>query len=148
PSVTVPVSTTVQQNVNVTTPSSTVVVASSLDHSHSSPQTSSKVAPFVVGVGALVLLGSGLGFELWAESKYAAAKSEMMNQPHRDSLYDSANMKRYVAQGLAVGGLTAGGVAVWLYLRGGNRERDATTHASVRVVPMATSVSLSLSGQF
>ena len=146
--VTVPVSTAVQQHVNVFTPSPAVVVVPPLDHSRAPPQTSSKIAPFVVGAGALALLGGGLGFELWAESKYDAAKSEMTSQLRRDSLYDSANTKRYVAQGLAAGGLAMGGLAVWLYLRGGNREHDATANARVRVVPMTTSVSLYLSGHF
>jgi hypothetical protein len=102
--------------------------------------------PLVVGAGALALLGGGLGFELWAESRYDAAKSEMTSQLRRNSLYNEANTKRYVAEGLAVSGLAAGGAAVWLYLRDGNRERDATTNPSVRVMPTATG--LALSGQF
>ena len=64
----------------------------------------------------------------------------------RACLYNSANTKRYVAEALAVSGLAASGAAVWLYLRGDNRERDATTDASVHVVPTATG--LALSGQF
>ena len=81
-----------------------------------------------------------------ATCKYAPAKSEMTSQPRRTSLYNSANTKRYVAEALAVSGLAAGGAAVWLYLCGGNHERDATTNASVHVVP--TSTGLALSGQF
>lgn len=111
-----------------------------------SPRTSSKVVPLVIGASALALLGSGLGFELRAESSYDAAKSEMTNQPRRDSLYNSANTKRYLAEALAVSGLAAGGAAVWLYLRGDNHERDATRGASVHVVPTATG--LALSGRF
>jgi hypothetical protein len=78
--------------------------------------------------------------------RYVAAKSEMTSQPRRESLYNSANTKRYVAEALVVSRLPAGGVAVWLYLRDGNRERDATTDASVHVVPTATG--LALSGRF
>jgi tetratricopeptide (TPR) repeat protein len=96
------------------------------------PRAPSKTVPLLVGAGALALLGAGLGFELWAESNYDAAKSEMMSQARRDSLYDSAATKRYVAQGFVVTGLAAGGVAVWLYLRRGER---APTSASVQVVP-------------
>lgn len=96
--------------------------------------------------GAVALLGGGLGVELWAESSYNSAKAEMASQPRRDSLYDSANTKRHVGEVLAVGGLAAGGAAVWLYLRSGNREPRATTEASLRVVPTGTG--LSLSGQF
>jgi hypothetical protein len=99
------------------------------------PRAPSKAVPLALGAGALVLLGGGLGLELWAESNYDAAKSEMMSQSRRDSLYDSAATKRYVAQGLVVTGLAAGGIAVWLYLRNG--ERGAPTSASVQVVPTA-----------
>jgi hypothetical protein len=104
------------------------------------------VVPLVVGAGGLALLGSGLGFELWAESRYDEAKSEMTSQPRRNSLYNSANTKRYVAEALAVSGLAAGGAAVWLYLRSGNHERDAATDTVVHVVPTTTGVALS--GQF
>jgi hypothetical protein len=110
------------------------------------PRTSSKAVPLVVGAGALALLGTGLGFELRAESSYDAAKSEMTSQPRRASLYDSANTKRYAAEALAVSGLAAGGAAVWLYLRGDNHERDAATDTTVHVVP--TTTGLALSGQF
>jgi len=110
------------------------------------PHASSKLVPLIIGTGALALLGGGLGLELWAESKYDAAKSEMMSQLHRESLYNSANRKRYAAEAFAVSGIVAGGAAVWLYLRGGNRERNAVTDASMHVVPTATG--LALSGQF
>jgi hypothetical protein len=123
-----------------------VVVVPAIDPSPVPPHISSKVAPLVVGAGALALLGGGLSFELWAESRYAAANAEMTSQPRRESLYNSANTKRYVAEAIAVSGLAAGGTTVWLYLRDGNRERDATTNASVRVVPTVTG--LALAGQF
>jgi tetratricopeptide (TPR) repeat protein len=102
------------------------------------------VVPLAVGGGALALLGAGLGFELWAESRYDAAKSEMAIQSHRDSLYDAANTRRYVGEVLAVTGLAAGGVAVWLYLRDRSAERAAG--ASVAVVPTGTG--LVLHGKF
>jgi hypothetical protein len=57
-------------------------------------------------------------------------------------LYNSANTKCYVAEELAVSGLAAGGVAVWLYVRNGNREHNATTDAIVHVVPTATGLAL------
>lgn len=146
PAVNLPVTNVIEQNVNVAVPPSTVVVVPALDHSHAVPPTSSKVVPLVIGAGALALIGGGLGFELWAESRYAAAKAEMTNQLRRDSLYNSANTKRYIAEGIAASGLAAGGAAVWLYLLNGSRERDATTNAGVHVVPTATG--FALSGQF
>lgn len=74
--------------------------------------------------------------------KHATAKSEMASQLPHNSLYNSANTKRYLAEALAVSRLVAGRAAVWLYLRGGNHERDATSHASVHVMPTTTELAL------
>jgi hypothetical protein len=102
--------------------------------------------PLVVGATALALLSGGLGFELWAESKYDAAKSETTDQSRRDSLESSANTRRYLGEVFAVSGLVAGGTAVWLYLRHRNGERDTVTSASMYVVPTVTG--LALAGHF
>jgi hypothetical protein len=117
-----------------------------IDRGPASSRTSSNVVPLVLGAGALALLGGGLGFELWAESRYDAAKSEMTSRSRRDSLYDAANTRRYIAQAFAVTGLAAAGTAVWLYLRDRSREHRATNNTSMYVVPAAAG--LSLSGQF
>jgi hypothetical protein len=101
--------------------------------------------PLVVAAGALTLLGGGLGCELWAESKYDAAKSEMTSQNRRDALYSAANTRRYAAELLAIGGLAAGGAAVWLYLRDRNPEHAASS-AGTHVVPTATG--FALTGRF
>ncbi len=124
-------------------PPSTVVPA--IDRAPE-PSHASHDVPLVLGASALALLGGGLGFELWAEARYDAAKSEMTSRPRRDSLYNSANTNRYIAEALAASGLAAGGAAVWLYLRDGDHRRDATIDASVHVVPMATG--LAVSGRF
>ncbi|HEX3475786.1 MAG TPA: caspase family protein [Kofleriaceae bacterium] len=100
----------------------------------------------VAGASALALLAGGLGFELRAEARYDAAKSEVTSRPHRDSLYSSANTNRYIAEAVAASGLIAGGAAVWLYLRDGDHRPDATIDASVHVVPMATG--LAVMGRF
>jgi serine/threonine-protein kinase len=122
------------------------VITTATDPAPESPRAPSKIVPIVVGAGALALLGGGLGFELWAESRYDAAKSEMTSQSRRSSLYDSANTRRHVAAVFAVTGVAAGGAAVWLYLHGRNVERSGTSSASVEVVPTATG--LALWGQF
>jgi serine/threonine-protein kinase len=101
------------------------------------PYPSGHATPLVVAAGALALLGGGLGCELWAESKYSAAKSEMMSQERRDALYSSANTRRYTAELLATGGLAAGGAAVWLYLRDRNQERSATSRVGAQLIPTA-----------
>src|SRR5262249_16190132 len=117
-------------------------VASTIHSPPPPPHTSSHGVSFVVGAGALALLGGGLGVKLWADSTYEASASELMSQARRDSLYDAANTRRYLAEALAVGGLAAGGVAVWLYLRDDQRERRSTTDASLHVVPTATGLAL------
>lgn len=114
-------------------------------HPLAPPPTSSTAVPLIVGAGALALLGGGLGFELWAESTYGAANAEMTSQQRRDSLYNSANTDRHVAQAFAAGGLAAATAAVWLYLRAGSRERNPAS-TSVHLVPRATGIALV--GQF
>jgi hypothetical protein len=107
------------------------------------PSHPSRTVPIILGAGVLVLLGGGLGLELWAESKYDAAKSEMTSRPRRDSLYDAANTRRYVAEGLAVSGVAVAGAAVWVYVHGGNRPPDTT---SLHIVPSPTE--LAVAGRF
>ena len=81
----------------------------------------SKVLSLALGGAALGLAGSALGFELWARSTYDKSKHEP-DDARQDSLWHSANTRRYVAEGLGVAGIACAGVAVWLYLRGGERE--------------------------
>jgi len=121
-------------------------VAAAIGRAAEPPRTASTPAPLVVGVAVLALLGGGLGLERWAESNYTAARSEMTSQTRRESLYNSANTKRYVAEASAASGFVAGGVALWLYLRERNRERDAAMSANTRVVPIAGG--LALAGAF
>jgi hypothetical protein len=121
------------------------MVAPAIDRAPGSSHTSHGV-PLVLGAGALGLLGGGLGFELRAEARYGAAKSELTSHPRRVSLYNSANTNRYLAEALAASGLAAGGAAVWLCLRDGDHRPDATIDASVHVVPTASG--LAVSGRF
>jgi len=116
-----------------------------IDRAPGSSHTS-HVVPLVLGASALGLLGGGLGFELRAEARYDAAKSEMTSYSRRNSLYSSANTNRYIAEALAASGLAAAGAAVWLYLRDEPHPPDATIGASMRVVPTGTG--LAVSGRF
>ncbi|HEX3475783.1 MAG TPA: hypothetical protein VHT91_12205 [Kofleriaceae bacterium] len=118
------------------------MVVPAVDRAPGSSHTSHDV-PIVLGAGALALLGGGLGFELRAEARYDAAKSEVTSRPRRDSLYDSANTNRYIAEAVAASGLAVGGAALWLYLRDSEHRPDATIDASVRVVPTATGLAVS-----
>jgi hypothetical protein len=92
-----------------------------------------KLIPIALGGGGLALVGGAIGFELWGSSTYDDAKAEMTDQARRDSLYNSANTKHYVAQGMAVAGVGCAGVAVWLYLRkhGEQTTQTARTHELV-----------------
>jgi hypothetical protein len=110
-------------------------------HAHAS-----NVIPLVVGAGALALLGGALGFELWGESAYNSAKAEMMDQAHRDSLFGSANDKRYAAEGLAVAGVAAAGLAVWLFVR--NRGDEPSTASASKSQLVVTPMGLAIVGGF
>lgn len=103
--------------------------------------------PIAVGAGAVVLLGGALGFSLWGDATYDAAKAET-DRVKRDSLYDAANRKRYVAEGLVVAGVGCAGAAVWLYLRHrGTRAETTSAHAQhLTVIPTASGIGIV--GQF
>jgi len=92
----------------------------------------SKLLPRVLGGAALGLVGGAVGFELWASSTYNQSKREPDNA-RQDSLWHSASTRRYVAEGLGVAGIACAGVAVWLYLRGGDQERTSTVRQASRL---------------
>lgn len=98
----------------------------------------SLLLPLSLGGGAVVLFGASAGVWLWGNSTYDDAKAEMVNQSRRTSLYDSANRKRYIAQGLAVGGVACASVAVWLYFR--QQDAQATRTGGLLVVPTPSGV--------
>ena len=113
--------------------------------SSASSHASSIALPLVVGAGAVALLGAGLAFERSARSQYDEA-ARNTDESLRRTMWESANSKYHDAQMLAVSGLAAGGVAVWLYLRGRSRDRGAETSPSAYVVPSAAG--LAVLGQF
>jgi len=59
------------------------VTVTAAEPAPASARPSRPVIPLVVGAGALTLLGAGLGFELWGDSKYNAAKAELASQSRR-----------------------------------------------------------------
>jgi len=95
----------------------------------------SNLPVLVAAAGALVLGGGAVGFSLWGDSTYQAAKDELGDQDRRDRLYNSANTKLYIAQGLAIGGVACVGVGLWLYLS--NRHAEKRTTASRVIVSPA-----------
>jgi len=97
----------------------------------------SKLVPVALGGGAIALAGGAIGFALWASSTYDKAKTEPDNAK-QDSLWHSANSRRYVAAGLGAASVACAGVAVWLYLRPGS-EAPSEAHASrVHLAPIVS----------
>jgi hypothetical protein len=80
----------------------------------------SYAVPIALGAGALAAVGGAIGFELWGDSLYARSKSQP-DPTQQDSLWRSANTRRYLAEGLGVAGVGLASAAVWLYLRGEHR---------------------------
>jgi tetratricopeptide (TPR) repeat protein len=79
------------------------------------PAKRSPIVWVLAGAAGATLLGA-FAFELSGRSIYQEAEEEA-NDARQESLWRSANTRRYVAEGLAVTGLACAGVAVWMYLR-------------------------------
>jgi hypothetical protein len=107
------------------------------------PRRRASWLPYAIGGGALALGGGALALELSGESTYAKAKAEL-DPAKQTSLWRSANDARYAAEALAIGGVAAAGVAVWLYVRGRRGER------SIAVAPTVSggSVGIHVTGGF
>jgi ABC-type nitrate/sulfonate/bicarbonate transport system permease component len=80
-----------------------------------------------------VLGAVAVGFELSASSTYDQSRRETDNA-RQDSLWHSANTRRYTAVGFGVAGIASAGVAVWFYLRGGGQEATAPTTQASRLI--------------
>ena len=96
---------------------------------------SSKILPIAFGAGAVALFGGAVAFELSGRSSYDDAKLEPDNAKQK-SLWDSANRKRYIAEGMAVAGVACAGVAVWLFVRSRGDSESATVARGVSLEPM------------
>jgi hypothetical protein len=93
----------------------------------------SKLVPLLVGGAALGLFVGALGFEVSARSTNDDA-NRATTQARRDSLWHSANNKRYTAMAFGSGGIVCAGVAVWLYLRGDHTEETSATTQARRLI--------------
>lgn len=96
---------------------------------------SSKTLAFTFTAGSAVLLGAAVGFNFWGESYFNQAIDETTSQDRRDSLLSSANMRRHLAQGFAIGGLACAGVAAWLFLRHGEAQPSDSVASHVMISP-------------
>jgi hypothetical protein len=90
----------------------------------------SNLVPIALGGGALALGGIALGFHLSGNSLYDRAQNATV-QADRDSLYHSANARRYVAEVTGVAALGCAGAAIYFYVRGRSERRPATAIAPV-----------------
>lgn len=88
-------------------------------------------APWIVAGAALAVGGAAVGLELWARSTYndATASPDPIRQ---GSLWQSANTKRYAADGLAVGAVGCAAVSIWLFVR----HHDDSGAASASLQPV------------
>jgi hypothetical protein len=86
----------------------------------------------VATAAAVVLVGGAIGFELWGRSLLDEAGKEPDNM-RQSSLYDDANTRHYVAQGLGIAAIGVTGVAIYLWVRGGHAA--TTPETATLVVP-------------
>ncbi len=96
------------------------------------PAGPSHTAALAATVGAGVLLGGALVFDLWGNSLYNDAVAT-----HDQDEWGSANTRRYVAEGMLVGGIGCAAVATWLWLRKDDTE-TARVATRTLVVPVVT----------
>jgi hypothetical protein len=137
--------------------------AANLQASHATPPPSalhaggpsaehprSKAVSVVFGSAALAFIGGAVGFDLWGDSTYDQSKHELLDAKQQ-SLWHSANTKRYAAEALGAAGIACAGAAVWFYLRYDNREAHTTMQANrLMIEPILTGdrAGLALEGRY
>ncbi len=95
-------------------------------------QPRSHAAAIGVTVAAVALAGGAVGMELWGRSKLDDAGKEP-DDAKQASLYDSANTRHYIAQGLGVAAVGAAGLAIYLWVR-----HPSTSDSTALFVPVAS----------
>jgi hypothetical protein len=95
---------------------------------------SSHVGAWVLTATTVILAGSAVGFEFWARDTYD--KSLIAQDPDsQQALYKSANRKRYVADGAAIGAIGCAIGAVFLFVRSGH---DSSGGSTAQLQPIAS----------
>lgn len=90
-----------------------------------------------LGGGAVAALSASLAFELWGRSVYA----DYERAPGGDAgeeLYDKANFRRYVAQGLLVAGVASGVAAGALWIFSKRKTARAAKQEAPRAAPLVS----------
>ncbi|CAN5320792.1 hypothetical protein BH11MYX1_BH11MYX1_19380 [soil metagenome] len=113
---------------------------------HAEAPSHSHTGAVVATVAAVALAGGSIGFELWGRGLLDDAGKEPDNT-RQSALYDDANTRHYVAQGLGVAAIGVTGVAIYLWVRGGH---DPKAETAMLVVPSlgADHVGLTLSRSY
>jgi hypothetical protein len=114
-----------------TTPVASTAPASPDRDGAQASRSGSKILPLAVGAGALVLGGIAIGLEVSARSTYDKVDGEK-DSAKQQSLWHSANKRRYAAEGFGIAGVAAAGVAVWLYVRTRGEPEGTSTAAQAR----------------
>jgi hypothetical protein len=78
-----------------------------------------RIAPWIATGVAVGAAGAGIGFEFWARSTYNNALAEP-DPVKQGSTWQSANTKRYLADGLGGVAAASGVLAIWLWMRSGD----------------------------
>ncbi len=112
------------------------------------PHRASLVLPVSFGVAALALGGAALGVQASASRTYDDAKAAT-DRTSQLALLDSANHRRYLAEGLGAAAVVSAGAAVVLYVRGRHAEAQAQP-PGLALAPLASPhlAGLALAGHF
>ena len=112
------------------------------------PHRASLVLPVSFGVAALALGGAALGVQASASSTYDDAKAATDRTSQLD-LLDSANHRRYLAEGLGAAAVVSAGAAVFFYVRGRHAESQPRA-PGLALAPLASPslAGLALAGRF
>jgi hypothetical protein len=97
------------------------------------PGHPSRTLPLLFGGATAVFAATAIGFELSARSSNDKIADERDNAK-RESLWKSANNKRYAAEAFGVASVACAGVAVWLYLRAGPATESTSTSVQARLL--------------
>lgn len=95
------------------------------------PAGHSHAAAIAMTATTVALAGGAIGFELWGRDLLDQSAKEP-DDAKQEQLYNDANTRHYVAEGLGVAAAVAAGVTIYLWVRGGSHASE-----SALVVPVA-----------
>ena len=113
-----------------------VLVVSAATSTPGSSAPPSKTLPLALGIGAVVLGGAAVGFELWGEHYNNEAQVNKNPTTALDE-WHSANWRRYTAEGAGMVAIAGAGTAVYLYLRHG-KESQTQAARGIELVPVVS----------